>query len=171
MATSNLSHWRRHHCRALIVWAMVPLALFNGPTIVGCGCSGHFESACACVCSESQRMAPGEQHAPHSSQALTEESCPYCCDESAAHISKKSAEPDATRGLRPHQCTPIAMRVAEPVTPSPPAAPELNLAAMAPHINGAMLVSTSQQIRPISSWDIGPSPPPNLVVLLQRLVI
>src|SRR6478736_8758088 len=48
MGRVRSSRWAFAHCRTFIVWAMMPLAVANGEAIVGCGCTGHFETVCHC---------------------------------------------------------------------------------------------------------------------------
>ncbi len=49
----------RRIARALVVWAMMPLVVLNGRTVVGCGCSGHFEDICRCGTASGNCCKPG----------------------------------------------------------------------------------------------------------------
>lgn len=173
MATAKSIPSCRRRCRTLIVWAMVPLAAFNSRAVVGCGCSGRFEATCACECCKSQQQLEQNhrQRGGPCCSTVADGSCPHCCKAPGLDSRHKHARADETRGIRPHQCTPIAMRIADPMTSSSITAPECNVAAIAALTEDTLLVCAAERIRPILSWDIGPSPPPNLVGVLQRLVI
>src|SRR5690348_5023745 len=49
MTGTYLSKRARNRWRTLAAWAMLPLAMFNGRAIAGCGCIGDFESVSQCV--------------------------------------------------------------------------------------------------------------------------
>ena len=47
--------------RSAAVWAMLPLALLNGRTVVGCGCRNQFEAVCHCNCDEDSTSCGSQQ--------------------------------------------------------------------------------------------------------------
>ena len=74
----------KNRWRSIAVWAMLPLAVLNGRTVIGCGCSGHFEAECHCNC--------GDAGGCCSSQ---ESSCPCRAKHSKCHtaaVNKAEAE-------------------------------------------------------------------------------
>src|SRR4051794_217332 len=53
MIFNRLTRFLRKHRQAFLVWAMMPLAAMDAQTIMGCGCTGHFEPFCQCNSCES----------------------------------------------------------------------------------------------------------------------
>src|SRR4051794_34077778 len=125
MASNYLSHLAFKHFRALIVWAMMPLSAVNGQAIVGCGCTGHFETGCHCLaCDSSTTSAEPAKHEP--AKHLTRDCMAShssdnhaCC---RAHDSASAATNDhqpsgtsETSGFKPHHCTNLVLRLGESV--------------------------------------------------------
>src|SRR4029078_271596 len=86
------------HSRAFVVWAMIPLTVFNGHTVIGCGCTGHF-------------MAEGHCHHPPLEQSTANPKTPRCplCSSHAASTcsccdSNRNDPATNSRGLRGHRC-------------------------------------------------------------------
>src|SRR6186997_2207582 len=70
MTGYRLTRRAKRRWRTAFVWATLPVVLLNGRTLVGCGCTGHFDSACRCT---------GDAAiSPDSSRALAQSgACPF----------------------------------------------------------------------------------------------
>ena len=107
----------RRRCHQALVWAMVPLAVLNGRTVVSCGCSGRVLAECHCG-----RSAFGQKAAHHNGAV-----CPKCTSARAAETEICCGEPhsatneDPPRSIGGHHCRSIANYEVIPVTtvPSP----------------------------------------------------
>jgi hypothetical protein len=135
--------------------AMLPLALLNGRTLVGCGCTGHFEAVCHCGCA----MGCGGCCGQGGTRA--------CC---AKRTATETASDAATQHARGHHCTQIVEYVVVPATVAPTVAADdsqasatvlavLDLPILAPSTHAGQFV------------DLATRPPNDLVVVLHRLVI
>lgn len=165
MLVGRLIRRVRRHSRAIVVWAAMPLALFNGRTIVGCGCFGHFESVCNCGCCSGQLSKAG--------CSCCDGRC--CCNQSASAGRGKATENischASCHSLQSHRCRSFILHEATPVT-------------IAPHVDGVDLqeslfilaisllprASSQSHSGQVADFDTGP-PPNDLVVTLHRLVI
>jgi hypothetical protein len=172
MLASRITRTVRRHYRAALVWAAIPLAVFNGRTVVGCGCFGYFESVCHCGCC-------GGQHG----KAI----CSCCTSHGFSHSrcsgcnqSESTSRCDTTDGnthsagckaLAGHRCTSFVKHEVTPVTVAPHViAGDLHDAIFALVDVGQTLVLSQTQIVQVVDFDTGP-PPNDLVVTLHRLVI
>jgi hypothetical protein len=61
MAGIRLNRVARNRWRTIATWAMLPLALFNSRIVLGCGCSGRFQSVCHCECRDSHDVSHGDK--------------------------------------------------------------------------------------------------------------
>ncbi len=168
----------RRRMRVVAVWAALPLVVFNGQTVVGCGCTGHFEAVCRFGCCAKTENR-NEQHARAdrsccASQVATGSKCP-CCDQGkfaqrSIHTPESTSSPASGQTLERHRCRSIAVRVVTPVT-----------IAQSVDVDGlhslCTLVDLSVPVlcdhSPVGlavDFDTGP-PPNDLVVTLHRLVI
>jgi hypothetical protein len=162
----------RRHYRAAVVWAAIPLAVFNGRTVVGCGCFGHFEPVCHCGCC-------GGQHGKSRCSCCTRHgfshgSC-YCCNHSDAasrcDTADSSSHPGAGQSLQGHRCKSFVLHEVTPVTVAPyVAAGDLHESIFALADFGLPLVFSQSRVGKVVDFDTGP-PPDDLVVILHRLVI
>lgn len=171
MTRSRLIRFGRTRCRTLAVWAMMPLAVLNSRTVLGCGCTGRFEADCHCNCSSIHKRADhrtGEAGCCCCSHNVSGSS-KSCCKQvaSGSDDSKSTIE----KGLRSRTCTTMAMHVADPATMPPltfddgARAAALNLAAfeiaIVPH---ETIWGRTTQLETVP-------PPDNLLVTLRRLLI
>ena len=97
--------------RSIVVWAMLPLAVLNARTVIGCGCSGHFEAECRCNCVDAGGCCSSKEsacscRAKHSN-----------CHTAAVHIDK--AETETTTSLHGCNCNCSAAHVVTPATIAP----------------------------------------------------
>jgi hypothetical protein len=171
-----LSKFALSRVRTLLVWAMVPLSIVNGQTIVGCGCTGHFEAICHCATCDSLDSAvqPAKRQTCDSAQSRGIRSRSCCCQgepttsRPSEHSSLSSSE---SRGFRDHHCTKIVLESGESIIP------------VAPHFGDqrdfATVLPTSLDLpfnydiaarEHVFSFDSGP-PPCDVVVTLHRLII
>lgn len=72
MAGIRFNRHARQRWRTVAVFAMLPLAVLNSRTVVGCGCTGHFEAVCHCNCGSGCDKCDGTG------------SCPCCKNHSGA---------------------------------------------------------------------------------------
>lgn len=164
--------------RAGLVWAAIPLVVFNGRTVVGCGCTGHFESVCHCRCC-SETEDGGKQHgqpacACCAGHGFARSSCPCCVPNklaqrhNAAECDSRSTDGQA---LDAHHCKSIAVHEVIPVTVAPAVdASNLYETVFAPAAFSLPLSSGPSHVGQLVDFDTGP-PPNDLVVTLHRLVI
>jgi hypothetical protein len=173
----RLTRILRRRIRVAAVWAAVPLVVFNGRTINGCGCSGHFEAVCHCACCSDV----------HDSSEQLAKTCCSCCGSHAAGDSKccccrgkptkhcdKAADTAGSangRALERHQCKRIALYNVLPVT----AVPSFDAGGL--HSSLFVLADVTVPVLRYGShvgttvdFDTGP-PPDDLVVTLHRLII
>ncbi len=168
----------RRHYRAALIWAAMPLAVFNGRTVVGCGCFGHFESECHCGCC-SEMQDGGKHHgkptcACCAGHGFGHSSCPCCNHSGLAHqcsSDNSDSQSACGRAIGEHHCKSMVRHEVTPVTvASITDAGVLHvsffaLAAFCP----PRYVSESHVGR-VVDFDTGPLPS-DLVVTLHRLVI
>lgn len=168
----------RGHFRAAVIWAAIPLAIFNGRTVVGCGCFGHFEAACHCSCC-SELQTDGKQHGKPAGSCCTgrgfNHSNSPCCNRSEATDPCKSADSDSrsdsSQQLQGHRCTSIVSHEVTPVTVAPSVdASDLHETIFVLASFGLPLTFSQFHVGRVVDFDTGP-PPHDLVVTLHRLVI
>lgn len=178
MVNIRLTRFVRRHCRVAVVWASIPLAVLNGRTVVGCGCTGHFESACHCECCSEMQDGCKQQHGKFacpccSSHSSSSSDC-CCCNRSEAthHFITTSSDSQAATGQvrQSQRCTSMVLHEVIPVAVSPSVnAGELH----APNVvlaDFSLPFSFGQSVAQAVDFDTGP-PPNDLVVTLHRLVI
>ena len=157
--------------RRLISFAILPLVLFNGSTVIGCGCSGQFEPACHCssqlhsLDSESAAIAKGNSPAGASRRS--------CCQFQQRAVARSLT---ANKGKATHQdvdcrhCISAARQEAMTASSSPSDVVDDCLAAP---LACATYILAAHQLSarcPCFQLDTG-HPPNDLVVSLHRLVI
>jgi hypothetical protein len=172
----RLTRSARDRCHTFLVWATMPLIVFNSRTLVGCGCAGHFESTCHCHCC----------NGPDGAKKNTNHTGSSCCDSGRSHsckccgksgtvpsstLAKDAPTSSQSNAIRGHQCHTIAMRIVAPATTtSSQVGGDLVFAAItldARVLPGARTTAISwHAIAHDTSL-----PPPDLVVTLQRFVI
>jgi len=173
MLAGRINRVVRRHFRAALVWAAIPLAAFNGRTVVGCGCFGHFEAVCHCGCcggteGHSACSCCSAYHPDHSNC-----SCCLLGSQPTARCSVASHEPMAKNGstLERHHCTSIAMRTVVPATVTHSIdLTDLHSWTLAIADHGLPPSNGNSHLGSFSEIDTGP-PPGDLVVILHRLVI
>jgi hypothetical protein len=165
MAGIHLVRRACKHCRTFVVWAMVPLAVFNGHTVVGCGCTGHFMSVCQC------RHPTNGQESTESKAAT----CPMC----SGHAVKPSScgcdcdrnhSATGSHGLRAHRCFSIAIYDFVPGTSTSPAVSDQQHALGVLSAPSEWTFVVSQRCF-APELLIDPGHPDDLIVLLRRLLI
>jgi hypothetical protein len=168
----------RRHFRAAVIWAALPLAVFNGRTVIGCGCFGHFEAVCHCgCCSEMQDGC--KQHGKSASSCCTgrgfsHSNCP-CCNHSEAtnpcNTADSDSRSDSPQQLQGHHCKSIVSHEVTPVTVAPSVdAGDLHESIFVLANVGLPLTFSQLHVGRVVDFDTGP-PPKDLVVTLHRLVI
>jgi len=113
MSGRLLNRFLRLHCRTLAVCAMIPLTVFNGQTLVGCGCSGQFEAVCHCHMGGTAKGCCGSCCGGHGST-----SCPCCSQNKTfkdSHSGKEKAS-DTVAHFGTHPCRSIAVHDVIPAT-------------------------------------------------------
>jgi hypothetical protein len=148
--------------RTLLVFAMVPLVVFNGRTVVGCGCHGRFEAQCHC----NRDCATGgcSNH--------DVKSCP-CCEKRSQkqHSVPSSTEEHGSASGDGHHCKGIAQHEVTPATVSGAhltdeiAQPFFTLDS----VDEPGLASANASLSGVSEYSH--LPPLDRVVVLRRLVI
>ena len=171
-----LSHSALARVRTLLVWAMVPLSVVNGQTIVGCGCTGHFEAICHCGSCDSLDSAvqPATNQTCGSTLSHGAHSHSCCCHgepTSSCRTGRSSLVSSEGNGFRGHHCTKIVLDPGETVVSvSPHVGDQLNYSTfLLPSLD--LLVNYDIVAREhVFSFDSGP-PPSDVVVTLHRLII
>ena len=162
MVSIRLNRSARNRWRTVAVWAMLPLAVFNSRTVVGCGCTGHFESVCHCNCQGSSCC--GTSHGTP---------CPCCQKQGKCHASEtqRGKDSERTAGLHGHHCKGVAEHVTVPATVvSVHTADEVSVSAFT---LDATDLSAATNLQPAAAFLSEHSTPPPIdrVVTLRRLVI
>lgn len=166
MFNIRITRGLRRQCHQALVWAMVPLAVLNGHTVLSCGCSGRVLAECHC----------GESVLGPSSQRPEAGRCPNCAAVKLKRTSpccstQRSADShDGAPSFGGHHCRSVADFQVIPATTVLPTH-DAHVASLDAIAASAIVVddlcSTSREL-PIS---ISPHPPNDLVVVLHRLVI
>lgn len=163
--------------RTALVWAMMPLSIVNGQTIVGCGCTGHFEAVCHCAACDllDSAVQPAKRQTCDSAQSRGMRSSPCCChgeltsSRPREHSSLCSSE--SSRGFRDHHCTKIVLESSESVISAVPHfGDQLDFAAVLPPALDLPFNYDIAAREHVFSFDSGP-PPCDVVVTLRRLII
>lgn len=169
----------RPYYRAALIWAAMPLAAFNGHTIVGCGCTGHFEPVCHCYCClDSQDNAKehcGTAGCPCCSGHRAKHGhCP-CCDQNRLARSNgtpdQRSRPDNGQGVQNHRCRPMVLYEVTPVT----VVQSVDAGDLLGAVLALAIIDRPSPVNPAQAgefvdFDTGP-PPNDLVVSFHRLVI
>jgi hypothetical protein len=163
------------HCRAALVWAAIPLAVFNGRTVVGCGCTGHFEAVCHCGCCSTMQ---GDQHHGNSACAccaghgFSHGSCPCCNQNRVAHqCCNSSSDSDCGLALGGHHCKSFVKHETIPVTVvSVVDAGDFYSTFFTMAAVGQSPIVIQSHLGKVVDFDTG-RPPNDLVVTFHRLVI
>jgi hypothetical protein len=150
------------HCRVIFAWAVMPLAAVPGETIIGCGCSGHFEAVCHC---QSCRDECREHRAP---------AIGSCCCHGApggAQTCRQSSSADGRAQSKSHQCIKIVLHKGDLLlVPSLHGSDQHQFATILPLSFGAPGKIQLPTGRRAFAIDSGP-PPRDVVITLRRLVI
>src|SRR4051794_3855529 len=115
MIFGRITRFLRRHRQAFLVWAVMPLALVDTQALVGCGCSGHFESTCQCGSCDSSTVGPAALTAGSPRCGPNASHCRHCC------AGAKSTSPRQQRGatllshngndLGTHRCQQLTVRI------------------------------------------------------------
>lgn len=170
MTSSRLIRFGRNRCRTLIVWAMMPVALLNGRTVLGCGCTGQFMAECPCSCcshigADIRRGPSGCSCCSHNASGLSES----CCK----HIAQGSANSKSTieTGLRSRPCTTAALDMAEPAT-IPRLTGDDGIQSAALDLSAFEIAIVPHEATWGRTTQLKTAPPPdNLLITLHRLII
>ena len=166
----SITRAARRRCHQAIVWAMVPLAVLNGRTLVACGCTGQFSSVCHCQATAKNESVGASEHAL----------CPKCAKGKPANSTIASAnccsshdresQDDGNRTVRGHHCRSLAYFEVTPGTTASSIAAD-DLAATAVFADSLVLPLTFDWQRHTLALRPEAHPPDDLVVVLHRLVI
>jgi len=181
MFASGLARFVRRHSRSALVWAAIPLVVFNGRTLVGCGCTGHFESVCHCNCCSNEDNAGNRRHAQSArpccaGHAFKADQCSCCNHREATHrctMAEQERDSSSTNGaaLKGPCCISIVLHDVIPAT----VASSMDASELQPSIfvlADFNLPTSDSQSHVVQVVDFDTGPPPNdLVVTLHRLVI
>lgn len=161
MVWRQLARCVGNHSRTALVWAMVPLAVFNGRAFTGCGCTGHFETVCHCQCGSGPCCVQ---------ESMQTQTCR--ANESSDHrTSGQSTPPSSQAGAHGHHCTRIVAYVVVPATVAPSSADhDSHASALALAALDQPLPSVSIHAGQVVQLDTRP-PPNDLVITLDRLII
>lgn len=169
MSRVRLNRMACNHWRTFATWAMIPLAVFNSRTVLGCGCSGHFESSCQCNCFNSR----GGSHIDQCVRCAHGDSltCPCCSKvEKSAPVENIRASDCGTAVHGPH-CRVMAVHEVIPATVViANAAVDLNPSALVLDSIDLPVMITQSGGGHVRFLNLGP-PPSDLVVTLRRFVI
>ena len=160
MFSIGLNRKAKSRWRALIICAMLPLTVLNGRTVMGCGCTGHFEAVCHCNCSGAN-CCGGKHGTP----------CPCCKSHSKNGASDSQETSDKGASVHGHRCKGIAQHEVIPATVVPThVVDDIGVAAFSLDL---IDVPTTLDICSLERQLTGHILPPPLdrVVTLHRLVI
>jgi hypothetical protein len=160
MASIRLNRRSSDRWRKLAIWAMLPLATFNTRTVVGCGCTGHFEAVCHCNCSAGCGKCDGAN------------GCPCCRNQAALERPASSpASTDASTAFHGRHCKgAVHIEVVPATVISAHAADHFSVPIAA--LNAPILVAeiSGANLHAVA-WEHASPPPHDIVVRLHRLVI
>jgi hypothetical protein len=166
MASIRLSRDARNRWRQAVVLAMLPLAVLNGRTVAGCGCSGRFEAICQCGCGDSE-----------SGRGLCEDyrstPCTCCKNLGKCHSegTQDSNAADKSFGINGHHCKGFARHEVIPAT-----VVSVHMAD-GPGFSDRVLdtihlpATITEESVGLIALEHSTPPPSDLVVLLRRLII
>jgi hypothetical protein len=164
MVGIRLNRNAKNSWRSIAIWAMLPLVVLNGRTVIGCGCSGHFEAECRCNCGDGGGWCSSQKssypcRAKHSN-----------CHTAAVHNDK--AEAETTTYLHGCNCKGSATHVVIPATIAPihDTADDVKLSASILDSIDLPSQINEQTVR-VSFLEHSTLAPRDLVVSLRRLVI
>ena len=168
MAGIRFKRAARNRWRKIAIWAMLPLAVLNSRTVLGCGCSGHFESACHCTCSDSQTS--GRSHTFVRCGEGSSSACPCCTKvEKAAAVECGHSE-DGT-SLAGSPCKAIAAHKVIPATVVSVVNVDKLTASSHDSATIDLPIICGQPSKGDARLTLTAHPPNDLVVTLHRLVI
>lgn len=162
MSGLRLNRNAKNSWRSIAVWAMLPLAVLNGRTVIGCGCSGHFEAECRCNCGDARGCCDSQ-----------ESSCPCRAKQSKCHTAavNKAAAQTATHWHGCH-CKGSTTHVVIPATVVPIHDTSDDVKLSASILDAIDLPSQiNEQTVGVSFLEHSTPAPRDLVVSLRRLVI
>lgn len=163
MAGIRFNRAARKRWQTIAIWAVLPLAIINNRTIYGCGCTGHFESACHCNCCDS--------HGKCAKCKGNGSTCPCCSKVGKASSTDDRKTSDKATGFRGHPCKTIAIHEVIPATVVVVhAGDDLNLTALNLDTIDLPIVANQPSYGHNASAFLD-APPKDLVVTLRRLVI
>lgn len=171
MYANRLIRFIRKRRQTFLVWAMLPLSILNVQTIVGCGCTGHFEAVCHCGSCDVESSGPASGARLNcGSNDLPARSC--CCKVLKPDTQEQStsALSHNSNGLRTHHCQKIWVQVGESMGPrSFELQHDLSM-WFSPNAPSFLLGSSLMRSEPLFAFDTGP-PKTDVVIALCRLVI
>jgi len=145
---------------------MLPLAVLNSRTVLGCGCSGHFESACHCTCSDSQNLGRTCVRCGEGSSSA----CP-CCTKVEKTAAVECGHSEEGTSLAGSPCKVIAVhKVISATVVSVVHADELTTSALDSDTIDLPIICGQPSTSDARLTFTG-HPPKDLVVTLHRLVI
>lgn len=114
MVRASLNRLVRSRFRAIVAWAMVPLAVLSGRPVSGCICAdGHYEPVCrAALCAGSNSTA-GPRNSTSCcgcsccGQTLSDQSPSRCKDRTSCCQKAGALHPADGRSLSKKCCTPV----------------------------------------------------------------
>jgi len=168
MAGIRCKRAARNRLRTIAIWAMVPLAVLNSRTVLGCGCSGHFESACHCACSDSHTL--GRSHSCIRCGEGSSSAC-LCCTKVAKAATVDCDHAEKGTSLAGSPCKVIAVHEVIPATVvNVHNADVLTALALDADSIDRPIVFAQPSVADVSLALFG-HPPKDLVVMLHRLII
>ena len=162
-------------CRTLVVWALMPLSAVNGQTIVGCGCTGHFEATCHCAsCDSSGAAVQPERHqlcAFRQGDVAGRSSCCQSQSTNAPQTGCRSLALNEAKGFQGHHCIKVVLQSGESIKAAPPQAHhQLGFSTALPPWLDLPITYRVASNEHVFSFDSGP-PPCDVIVTLHRLII
>jgi hypothetical protein len=171
MSGYPLTRFLRHHGRALVVWAMMPLAALNGRTMVGCGCTGHFEEICHCQSTKASKTCcqPGRSCCSgHGAKRCT------CCSRDitgAAPDSRSDQAADVICHIGARHCVGLAVHELIPVTVVPiVSSDDCQIGTLGCSSADRAFLTAFSALEHVVQLDLK-CPPNDLVVMLHRFII
>ncbi len=170
MAGTRSSRWAFARCRTFFVWAMMPLAVANGEAVVGCGCTGQFESVCHCgMCTSA--TAGDLKHAACEPHPQVRSCCCHRASAEAQLLCQNGTRPNEPVQFQTHQCTTIVLQAGERViTDAPHVGDQLHFSMTLLATIDVPIASKVPAGAHVFAFDSGP-PVLDFVITLRRLVI
>ena len=178
MAPVSLNRLLRGRIHAAVAWAMVPLAVLNGRTVLGCmSPSGHYDPSCRCWAGSGDHQDSGTARPCHCGHCLRQDdadrsSCPHCKQKTACHANHPSRVVQGSRMQGAEHCRAVGMYQQVSAVPASPQAGSDHDPSAAFVFDAIDLPNSSPTsvARQVIERDTGP-PPDNLCITLHRLVI